>query len=231
MPLDANTQHFLEYVDTAICALFFTDFLYCLYRAKNRRRYFFTWGWLDLLSSVPAAGFFRFARAARIVRILRILRAARSMRIMGKAILQKRAQNGLLAAILASVLLIASTSVAILGVEKTPEANIRTAEDAIWWALTTITTIGYGDRYPVTSEGRLVAAFLMIGGVGLFGIVSGFVATMFLSPPEQEANPELLAIQRELAELRREIARLGPNAASLKNEQSDTMREEHNDKA
>jgi voltage-gated potassium channel len=172
-----------------------------------------TWGWLDLLSSIPAAGFFRFARAARIVRLLRVLRVARSARVLSSVILEKRAQSGLLAAGLASVLLIVSTSIAILHVEKSPEANIRTAEDAIWWAVTTMTTVGYGDRYPISAEGRLVAGFLMVAGVGLFGIVSGFVAAWFLNPTGQKESSEHAAIQQELAEIRRQLANVLARAA------------------
>ena len=208
IPLDPASQQILMYADWVICGLFFLDFVFTLWRSKNRGRYFLTWGWLDLISSIPAAGFFRFARAARVVRILRILRVARSARLMSTAVLTRRARSGLLTALFASVLLVISTSIAILSVEKSPEANIRTPGDAIWWSLVTITTIGYGDRYAVTAEGRLVAALLMLSGVGLFGIVSGFVATWFLSPPAQAPDPELQAIRQELAELRREIAGL-----------------------
>ena len=66
--------------------------------------------------------------------------------------------------------------------EDVPEANIKGVEDAIWWAFVTITTVGYGDRFPVTSEGRLIGALLMTAGVGLFGTFSGFVASWFLAP-------------------------------------------------
>lgn len=61
--------------------------------------------------------------------------------------------------------------------ETAPESNIKTAEDAIWWAFVTITTVGYGDRFPVTTEGRIIAALLMTAGVGLFGTFTGFIAS------------------------------------------------------
>jgi voltage-gated potassium channel len=213
IPLDAASRQILGYADFIICGLFFIDFLLCLRRAEDKKRYLVTWGWLDLLSSIPTVGFLRFARAARIVRLLRVLRVARSARLLSSAILEKRAQSGLLAAALASVLLIVSTSIAILQVEKSPEANIRTAEDAIWWSVTTMTTVGYGDRYPTSSEGRLVAGFLMVGGVGLFGVVSGFLAAWFLNPTGQKETSEHAAIQQELAEMRRQLASLGARPA------------------
>jgi voltage-gated potassium channel len=73
------------------------------------------------------------------------------------------------------------SAIGILGVEKdAPGSNIRTAEDALWWSYVTITTVGYGDRYPVTSEGRLIAAALMTVGVGLFGMFTAYVASWFV---------------------------------------------------
>jgi voltage-gated potassium channel len=62
----------------------------------------------------------------------------------------------------------------------------QTAEDALWWAYVTITTVGYGDKFPVTSEGRLIAGFLMTAGVGLFGTFTGFVASWFVEGREDE---------------------------------------------
>jgi voltage-gated potassium channel len=71
-------------------------------------------------------------------------------------------------------------SISILQVEIVPESNIKTASDAIWWAFVTITTVGYGDKFPVTNEGRIIAAFLMITGVALFGTFTGFIAAWFM---------------------------------------------------
>jgi voltage-gated potassium channel len=84
--------------------------------------------------------------------------------------------------ILAFLILIFS-SIAILQVENTANGNIKTAEDAIWWAYTTITTVGYGDKYPVTSEGRLIAIFLMTFGVGMFGTMTAYISSLFIKKP------------------------------------------------
>lgn len=77
-------------------------------------------------------------------------------------------------------------SIAILEFEKGEETNINNAEDALWWSFVTITTVGYGDKYPVTTEGRIVAGVLMIVGVGLFGTFTGFVASWFLNDNENK---------------------------------------------
>ena len=68
-----------------------------------------------------------------------------------------------------------------LNVERfAPGANIHTTGDALWWALVTMTTIGYGDRYPVTGEGRFIAAALIIFGIGLVASVTGYFASWLL---------------------------------------------------
>lgn len=58
--------------------------------------------------------------------------------------------------------------------------SVKTAEDALWWSYTTITTVGYGDKYPVTTEGRLIAMALMTVGVGLFGAFTAYLTTWFV---------------------------------------------------
>jgi voltage-gated potassium channel len=111
----------------------------------------------------------------------------------------------MLAAILATIILITISSISVLHFERTPGANIITGEDAIWWSLVTITTVGYGDKYPVTTEGRVIAVILMIAGVGLFSTLSGFIAAWFLHPGQAAADTNLRNIEGEIRELRRSI--------------------------
>jgi voltage-gated potassium channel len=194
LDLPATTRDVLEYADTGVCLLFFLDFGITLLRVPNRGRYLVTWGWLDLLSSVPAVNFFRWGRAIRAIRILRVLRGIRATKILSEFILYRRAQSAFLTALLVSILLMVFSASAVLQFETSPDANIRTPEDATWWAVVTITTVGYGDKFPLSTEGRLVAALLMTAGVGLFGTFSGFVAAWFLEAPARQSG-ELTAIQ------------------------------------
>jgi len=78
------------------------------------------------------------------------------------------------------LVLVTFGSVTVLHVETAPESNIRTPGNALWWSLATMGTVGYGDKYPVTAEGRTIAIVLMIGGIGLFGTFTGYLATWFL---------------------------------------------------
>lgn len=191
----------LQYADIPVCALFFIDFLICYRNAPDRTRYLMGWGILDLLSCIPALDFARWGRVGRMLRIFRVLRGLRAGKVIVTLVLRRRAENTLLAALMVSSLLIIIGSVAILGIENQPESNIKSAEDALWWAFATIMTVGYGDRFPVTSEGRFVAGILMMAGLGLFGTFSAYLAAMFLQP-EAEEGKELVALRNEVQAMR-----------------------------
>ena len=209
VPLAPEDAALLDYADTIVCVFFFLDFIVQLARARNRWRYFVTWGWLDLVSSIPLIDVFRLGRVVRIIRIVRVLRGLRAARVLTALIVEQRAQSGVLTAGLLAVVLILASSLGILHVEAGNGGNIQTAQDALWWSVTTITTVGYGDRYPITPEGRLIAVVLMFAGIGLFGVLSGFLAAWFSAPktpPDSAADPELVEVRRELAEIRRLLA-------------------------
>ncbi|MEJ3749138.1 potassium channel family protein [Actinomycetes bacterium KLBMP 9797] len=103
----------------------------------------------------------------------------------------------------------AVAALAVLDAERAnPDANIRTYGDALWWAVTTITTVGYGDRFPTTTEGRLVAAVLMVSGIGLLGVVTASLASWFVervgevARAEQSTQAKLDALTAEVRALR-----------------------------
>ena len=212
--LDRETQTVLDYADDVACGLFFVDFLKSLYSAPKRWAYVLTWGWLDLLSSIPTGDLLRWGRAARILRILRVLRVVKSVRAIAHFVVAQRAESAFLAAVLLSLLLNVFASLAMLQFETVPEANIKSAEDAMWWSISTMTTVGYGDRYPVTAEGRLVAVFLMAAGVGIFGTFSGLVASWFLSPGAVETNADLDDVKARLDAIQRQLEALAGDRGS-----------------
>jgi voltage-gated potassium channel len=199
---DPQIELVLDYADFIICAAFGIDFFVTLWRAPKRGRYLATWGWLDVLSSIPTLHIARWGRLARIARISRVLRGLRATRLIGETILRKRAQSTVAAAALLALMLVIFSSTAILHFEVHPDSNIHTAEDPIWWSVATITTVGYGDRYPVTTEGRVVATLLMLAGVGLFGTFSAALAAWFLIPEGQATNTEIAGLREEIASLR-----------------------------
>lgn len=207
-PAEPTTRVILDYADFAVCLVFLGDFLISLVRAENRWRYFVTWGWLDLLSSIPAVDVTRWGRAARILRIFRVLRGLRATHLLAELVLKRRAQNAMLAVALLALILVTFCSIAVLHFESGPDANIKSADDAVWWAFATITTVGYGDRYPITSEGRMVAVLLMVSGVGLFGTFSGFLASWFVDEGDDAAKAELAAMRAEVARLTDAVTKL-----------------------
>ncbi|MBA4147863.1 MAG: potassium channel family protein [Verrucomicrobia bacterium] len=203
LPTEAN--RILQSLDLLVCGLLIIDFSLRFYHAENKRL-FIRWGWIDLIASIPTIDFLRWARLVRILRVIRIIRAVRSYQKVHSLVLRNKLKNGVGAVVLSSCLLIIFASVAILMFESHPDSNIKTAEDAVWWSVTTITTVGYGDKFPLTLEGRVIAMLLMISGVGLFGTLSGLIASAFLGTKREPAHNDELLI--EVKCLRMEIARL-----------------------
>jgi voltage-gated potassium channel len=197
-----STGTILAYADMVVCGFFLMDFLKSLWEAPRKWHYLRTWGWIDLLSSIPVVDPLRWGRAARALRILRVLRGVKSARKMAHFLVERREQSAFFTSVLLTFLLLISGSMAILEFERDSGGNITTAEDAMWWAGSTMTTVGYGDRYPVTSEGRLIAVFLMTAGVGTFGVLAGLVASWFVSPATEEADQDRKEIKELLLELK-----------------------------
>lgn len=178
--LPPETSRLLNYIDIAICIFFFFEFCIRFFKAENKLK-FMVWGWIDLVSSIPMIGILRVGRIFRLIRLLRIIRAFRSTKKLVNHLFINRAQGAFVSVFSIAILLLIFCSIAILQVETDPNSNIKTAEDAIWWAYVTITTVGYGDKFPVTTEGRVIAAILMTAGVGLFGTFTAYVSSWFLS--------------------------------------------------
>ena len=191
----------LDAVDLIACAVFFLDFV-IRFRAAPSKAAFMQLGWIDLLACVPKIEALRFGRAVRIFRVLRLVRAVPSIGHLLRILYRDKSRGGVASVVLIMFLLVVFSSIAILLCEQVPSANIRTAGDAVWWSVTTVTTVGYGDHYPVTSAGRVIAITLMLAGVGMFGALSGIIASILLGRKEAEA-----AVLAEVRALRAELQR------------------------
>jgi voltage-gated potassium channel len=178
--LSAETVRLLALFDNLICFFFFSEFLYRFYKASNKPA-FMRWGWIDLLSSIPMMDVLRAGRVLRLIKLLRIIRAFRSMNSLIHHVYANRAKGALVSISVLAILMVIFSAIAILQLEDDPNSNIKTAEDAVWWTYTTITTVGYGDKYPVTTEGRILAMVLMTFGVGFFGTFTAYVSSIFVS--------------------------------------------------
>jgi voltage-gated potassium channel len=227
LPLDGETLNLLRVYDNLICIVFLGDFAYNLSGSRPRREYFiYQRGWLDLLGSVPTLGFFQFTALLRLARLSRLARITRLMGGQNRAelirdVVKNRGQYALFITLLAALLVLVSASLVVLQVEsKSPDANIKDGGDALWWALVTITTVGYGDRFPVTPIGRSTAVFVMLAGVGIIGALASILASLLVpSADEMAAADDKLGdagsggdgaagVAHELALLREEVAQL-----------------------
>lgn len=202
---DPEVRSLIDCADVVVCVVFLLDFGISLVRAENKWRYLITWGWIDLISAIPAFDAARWGRAARIVRLLRVIRGIKAARILLSLVACYRTRNAMLAGGLVVILAIFAASFAILQVETDPKSMIKTADDAIWWALCTITTVGYGDLYPVTRIGRIVAALLMLTGVSMFGALAGMLAGWFTGAAEDAGRAQIRTLTEEVVSLRKAV--------------------------
>ena len=169
----------LNYVDNVICIIFLVDFA-IRFKKANNKLVFMKWGWIDLVASIPFLDIFRAGRLLRLIRLLRIFRALKSTKSIFEHINRNKKQSALTSVALLSFVVVIFSSIAILEFETDVNSNIKTAEDAIWWSYVTITTVGYGDKFPITTEGRIIGAVLMTMGVGIFGTFTALVSSWFI---------------------------------------------------
>ncbi len=202
-PLSGNTAAGVDAADWLIWALFVVEYSVRLYLVPDRPHFVKTHV-LDLLViAIPVLRPLRLLRAARALRLFRVvpvlgrgLRDARS--IMGR--------RGLQFTLLFAVLIVFAAA----GAETAFEANAKGATvhsfgDALWWAVSTITTVGYGDKFPVTGAGRGVAVVLMLTGIAVFGAVTASIAAFFVETQRpdglEEITERLARIEATLTQL------------------------------
>ena len=179
---DPALQLILSVMNGLFSLIFLGDFIYRISTAPSAVHYFFRgFGWADLLASLPFA-------QLKILRIFRLLRVYRLMRDLGPrtvwtTLIHDRANSALMTLLLMGILVLQFGSLAILAVEEDAEgSNIASASDALWYTVVTISTVGYGDQFPVTNAGRLIGALIIVVGVGIFGTFTGYLANLFLGP-------------------------------------------------
>ncbi|MUL02360.1 ion transporter [Aliivibrio fischeri] len=183
VPLEHNSRTILIALDTIICALFLFQLSLDLFRTKHKTQYLKD-HWIDFVASIPIIEPVRYARIFHILRVFRLLRSSQSLL---KQIRSNRKEATIASILVLMVSLISLGSVFMLMFEgHNPNANIQTAGDAVWWAFVTISTVGYGDHYPITVAGKILAVMIILSGVGIFGMISGLITSIITEPAKLE---------------------------------------------
>jgi voltage-gated potassium channel Kch len=222
LPLSEQTIKLLSVYDNLICVIFLIDFTFNLLGASKKSDYFIKErGWLDLLGSILSlglvtnagkwVGLLRLARLSRLARIARLMRGENKKTLV-KDVLENRSRYAMFITILLTILVLAVASVLVLQFEsQSPDALITTGGEALWYALVTITTVGYGDFYPVTTAGRITAFFIMFMGIGIIGALASILASLLVSSPSAPADEEMPAtapaptVEVEIAAIKTEL--------------------------
>jgi voltage-gated potassium channel len=192
-PRVADTFNTVDYV---LWALFAVEYAVKLILAPDRRRFVRTHV-VDLVVIVVP-----FLRPIRALRALRLVRSgsvltdflARARRIL--------IEHNLHFVLLAALVVVLACAAAELGFEENAAgANIHSYGDALWWAVVTVTTVGYGDKYPVTPGGRGIATVLMLVGIGLVGVVTANIASYFVSQTAEQTDDRIVALESQLGRM------------------------------
>ncbi len=196
-PPHGAAAHLLDVVNALLYLTFVVDYVVRLSLARNRVRWFFR-HLFDL--AIVALPFLRPLRLLRLLVLIKVMHRAFGDAIRGRVVLYTACS---------SVLLIYVASLAVLESERGhPDSDINSLGEALWWAVTTVTTVGYGDLAPVTVTGRIVAVLLMIGGISLVGVVTATLASWIVQRVAEEDTDNQAATAAQIDELRAEIKRL-----------------------
>lgn len=206
-----NVDSTLFAIDWFIWAAFAVEYGIRLFLAPAKRE-FMKGNVIDLIVIVlPFLRPLRVVRSARLLRVLRLGRATAYVARFVDALRDVLERHRFNYTLLVAGIVTLGASFMVLEAERGTEgANILTLPDALWWAITTVTTVGYGDRFPTTALGRGIGAVLMVLGIALFGLIAASVSAMFVrkdvakdvDPQLDEINDRLGRIEEALGDLR-----------------------------
>jgi voltage-gated potassium channel len=221
LDLSPAVEDSLFAVDWLIWGVFAADLGVRTYLAPDRRQYL-TSHWYDVLVvAIPFLRPLRVLRSVRLIRLARLTWAASLVTKIGATALRVGRRNGLGVVLGVSLVLLFVAAALVFAFERNGDGSIDNFGTALWWAVTTITTVGYGDTFPVTNEGRVIAVFLMILGITLFGFLTANVAAFLVSQGEgaslEDIDRKLDSLEREVQLLRRELS------SSSRARQTDTI--------
>ena len=175
-------------IDFVICIIFLADWVYFFFKAENKKKYFWA-HFIDLVSSIPLVSILRPFRIFRIVKFFRTLRLLRGLKGISpilRLLLGNPARSALTIYLSLTAVIFLYCSIGLYTFEFGVNKNIRNFGDVLWMSFTTLTTVGYGDLYPITTGGRLLCVVLIITGLGLFSLATGEIAVKILKLLKRE---------------------------------------------
>ena len=179
----------LDVADVTVCVIFLIDFLWRLITSENRLKYLFTWGIFDFVSSLPIITSLRYIRLLRAVRAIRLIRGLKSLKRVIALIDRSKARGTAFSAVLVLLFTLFVGSASVLNFESaSPDSNIRTAGDALWWTCVTMTTTGYGDFAPSTAGGRITAVCIMVSGLALTAVFTALLLSWLIKTKETKGQ-------------------------------------------
>jgi voltage-gated potassium channel len=197
--LHGSMAETFETIDYTVWALFALEYIIKLTLAPERWHFVRT-HLLDLL--IVAVPFFRPLRMGRLIRLLRLSRIAV---VVGEVLRRGKAiftHSGFHFVVLAAATIIFACAGLVTIAERSAKgSNIHNFGQGLWWSIETVTTVGYGDRYPVSAFGQGVAVFLMLVGIGLIGVLTATITSYFVQEKTNERDQRLERIEALLTQL------------------------------
>lgn len=179
-----GSEDILQIVDSAdyvLCSFFFADFVKQFIQAKGARLAYMKYGWIDLLSSIPIIPGAALGRIFRILRILKVIRQVTKLSDITEGLFRNPTAGAFAVTSVLAVSTIFMSAFLVLEAEcNVAGAKIMNAGDALWWAVTTVTTVGYGDVYPITTAGRYVGVITMFVGIAVAGSLTATMASILI---------------------------------------------------
>jgi voltage-gated potassium channel len=203
--MDDHWRSVCEVGDLLIWGVFCVEYMTRLLLSANKVRFVRT-HWFDLTVLILP-----------VLRPLRALRLFNALRVLNRHAVSWTRGRLAVYVVATTALIVLIAGLAVLEAERGhPQSNIESYPQALWWAVCTITTVGYGDLYPATVEGRLVAITLMVGGLGLIGFTTGSLASWIVDQLSDSERPNGAATRADVALLLHEVRRLRAEVAELR---------------
>lgn len=193
MDLSTALNQLFNVIDILIWLFFLIDYIHRFYRSTNKKS-FVKENQVDLLTVIPYFSIFRLLRLVRITQILPVFRFLKVLRATALLSSLSNRISSFLKTNNFHYVALSTITVILLGAGALALVEGLAFKDALWWAIVTVTTVGYGDIVPTTGLGRLIAGIVMLGGIGFLGGVTGMISTYFLNRRITSHQPEYVTM-------------------------------------